>query len=205
MKNHLANNRITYTIIISMAQSILLGIYLSVYSDKIVNGFSIISAVIELKGYNILLIVSVALFVFQIYFGVLERSKDSDDKEKLVNSILKAACNTLVYPENDLHIRAIITLCDYKKNTRTTAYSYNIEFAPERTATYSIDFGITGQAVLKKIPIAEALPENHISNYSEENRRYVEPDLKCVLAAPIFSLNNRSKVIAVLAFDSIEH
>ena len=48
------------------------------------------------------------------------------------------------------------------------------------------------------------MPDNHISTYSEQNAKYVDPNLKCVLAAPIFSAYDRSKVIAVLAFDSNE-
>lgn len=204
MKNHLANNRITYSIIISIVQSIALGVYLAVYSDKIINGETPLQAFLVVGRHNILLLIAVLLFAFQIYFGFLERDQESNKKEKLVNSILKASCNTLIYPHSNLHIRSIVTVCDYKKRTRTTRFSYNIESAPERTATYDIDFGTTGQAVLKKIPVAEALPANHISTYSERNGKYVEPDLKCVLAAPIFSLQNRSMVIAVLAFDSTE-
>lgn len=190
MKHHLLNNRLIYSVIISVVQSITLGVYLAVYSDRLIKGNSILNAFLALKHYNILLIISILLFSFQVYFGFLEREQESGKKEKLVNSILKASCNSLVYPHSNLHIRSIVTVCDYKKKTRTTRYSYNIESAPERTATYDIDFGTTGQAVLKKIPIAESLPENHISTYSERNSQYVEPDLKCVLAAPIFSLQN---------------
>lgn len=187
-----------------MMQSIALGIYMAMYSDRIIKEDTLISAFFGLKYYNVFLVVSALLFLFQIYLGFLERKQDISEKENLVNSILKAACNTLIYPNNKLHIRAIITICDYKKEMRKTCYSYNIESAPERTATYDLNFGVTGQAVIKKIPIAEELPENHIRTYSERNGKYVDPDLKCILAAPIFSLKDRHNVIAVLAFDSNE-
>lgn len=204
MKQHLANNRIVYNLIISMAQSIILGIYLAIYADRVIKGETLVQAFINLKYHNISLLIFVALFILQIYLGFIERTQEENETERVVNSILMAACNTLIYPHNNLHIRAIVTVCDYKQKTRTTRYAYNIESAPERTATYDIDFGITGQAVMKKVPVAEALPENHVNTYSDNNGRYVEPELKCVLAAPIFSLQEKNKVIAVLAFDSTE-
>lgn len=187
-----------------MIQSIMLGLYLAVYSDRIINGDSLIAALINLKYFNLFLALYAILFLFQVYLGFWERKQNESEKEKLVNSILKAACNTLIYPNSNLHIRAIITMCDYKRKIRKTYYAYNIESNPERTAVYDLDFGVTGQAILKRIPIAEALPENHVNTYSEKNRKYVDPDLKCVLAAPIFSAHDKSQVIAVLAFDSNE-
>lgn len=187
-----------------MIQSIMLGIYLAIYSDRIIKGDTLIVAFINLKYFNIFLAVSTILTFLQIYLGFLGKKQDEGEKEQLVNSILQAACNSLIYPNSNLHIRAIITKCDYKNKIRKTCYAYNIESNPERTAIYDLDFGVTGQAILKKIPIAEALPENHVSTYSEENGKYVDPDLKCVLAAPIFSAFDKSHVIAVLAFDSCE-
>lgn len=187
-----------------MLLSVLLGIYLTVYSDRIIKGDNLVKAFLNSGYSNLLLLFSVILFFSQIYLGILERKQTESETEKLVNSILKAACNTMVYPNTNLHIRAIVTVCDYTKKIRKTCYSYNIESDPERTAIYDLDFGVTGQAIAKKIPIAEALLDNHISTYSEQNAKYVDPDLKCVLAAPIFSAYDRSKVIAVLAFDSDE-
>lgn len=204
MKKHIANNKTIYSIIVSMMQSIILGVYLALYSNKIVEGDSFISAFYSLGQHNIFIIVFIALFIFQIYIAFLEERKKESDKEKLINDMLKAACNTLVYPNTKLHIRAIITICDYKKKKRKTVYSYNIESDPERTAIYDIDFGVTGDAIKKRIPIGEELPENHVGTYSRENGQYVDPDLKSVLAAPIFSIQKDEIIIGVLAFDSIE-
>ena len=182
----------------------MLGIYLAMCSDKIIKGASLIDALINLKGYNTFLVISVMFSMLQIYLGVLESKQNESEKEQIINSILKAACNTLIYPKSTLHIRAIITVCDFKKKIRKTCYAYNIESDPERTATYDLDFGVTGEAISSKIPIAKSLSEDHISTYSDKNGKYVDPDLKCVLAAPIFSAQNKDKVIAVLAFDSYE-
>lgn len=182
----------------------MLGIYLAIYSDKIINGASLIDAFINLKGYNAFLAISAALSFLQVYLGILERKQNESEKEQIINSILKAACNTLIYPKSSLHIRAIITVCDFKRKIRKTCYAYNIESDPERTATYDLDFGVTGQAISSKIPVAKSLSEDHISTYSGENGKYVDSNLKCVLAAPIFSAHDKDKVVAVLAFDSYE-
>ncbi|MDO4302252.1 MAG: hypothetical protein Q4D26_12820 [Clostridia bacterium] len=204
MRGHIAKNQFAYSIVLSMFQSIALGIYLAIYSDRVIKGSSLIGAFDELKRYNFLLVIVLILFFCQIIVGFWGRKHEAKNKERLINSILKAACNTLVYPRTELHIRAIITICDYKKGKRKTVYSYNIESDPERTAELDIDFGVTGQAIIRKIPVAEELPLNHVATYSVENGRYIAPDLKCVLAAPIFSINHPDQVIGVLAFDSVE-
>lgn len=204
MKRHFINNHIVYNIVISMMQSTILGVYLAIFSDKIIKGITFINAFFELKYYNIFLLVSIVLFILQICFGILERTQQSNNKEDIINSILKASCNTLVYPNSKLHIRAIITVCDYKNQVRTTRYSYNIESAPERTATYDLYFGVTGKAVKNKASLSDSVSYDSIITSSPQNAQYVDPDLKCVLAAPIYSLKSRDKVIAVLAFDSIE-
>lgn len=187
-----------------MIQSVTLGIYLAVYADRIIKGDSLPVAIINLKYYNIFFVISIILFFFQVKLGISEKKQDESEEEKLVNSILKAACNTLVYPNVDLHIRAIVTVCNYRRQLRKTCYAYNIESDPERTAVYDLDFGVTGKAISKKVAVAESVPENYVGEYMERNRKYVDPDLKCVLAAPIFSAHDRRHVIAVLAFDSNE-
>ena len=55
-----------------------------------------------------------------------------------------------------------------------------------------------------KASLSDSVSYDSIITSSPQNAQYVDPDLKCVLAAPIYSLKSRDKVIAVLAFDSIE-
>ena len=63
---------------------------------------------------------------------------------------LKASCNTLVYPNSKLHIRAIITVCDYKNQVRTTRYSYNIRFTDVCTHKYFFDISGFQSASLRR-------------------------------------------------------
>lgn len=204
MSRILTKNKATYSLIASVIESIVLGIYLSMISDKFIKGNNVWTAISLLEWYNLLAVVFIALFVFQIYLSLLEKKSGNDEKKQLIDNMLQAACSSIIYPNNALHIRSIITVCDYKNWKRTTVYAYNIESDPERTATYDLTFGVTGEAVKQKVPVARALPPNHIETYSPENAQFVEKDLRCVLAAPIFSKNKKGEVVAVLAFDSFE-
>lgn len=202
MKDHIIKNKVIYSTVITGIQTVIVGIYITLYSNELINGNNPIDSLNNPMQYS--LPVVFVLFLFQMYLGMLERKYTITEKEQIINNILRAACSSLLYPNNDLNIRAVITVCDYKTNKRRTKYCYNVYYTPERTGIYDLDFGVTGEAILKRVSVAKALPKNHMSTYSPENAKYVEPELKCVLAAPIFSLKQPETVVAVLAFDSTE-
>ena len=204
MKEHIRRNQSTYNILISLLLSIVLGVYLAIYADKLIKGNTLVSGIFSCGYYNILLIIGITLIIFQIKVGTINKIYEETKKEALINEILKSACKTLVYPDVHHNIRSCVTICDYKTGKRSTKYSYNLEADPERTAVVDINFGITGDAIKRKIPVAGGLSENHMDDYSSENGRYICPDIRCVLAAPIFSKKIRSQVIGVVAFDSFE-
>lgn len=202
MKEHIIRNQTTYNILLSLFQSFVLGIYMAVYSDKILKGRTLIQGFFDCRYYNIIFVVSIILVILQIKVGFINKIHELTRKEMLINKMLKSACKTLIYPNVNHNIRSCVTICDYETGKRETRYSYNLEADPERTAVVDIYFGITGDAIKKKIPVAGGLSENHMDEYSPENGRYICPDIRCVLAAPIFSQKNRNNVIGVVAFDS---
>lgn len=204
MKEHINRNQTTYNVLLSLFQSIVLGIYIAIYADKLIKGSTLLQGFFDCGYYNIILGISIIIFTFQIKVGTINRIHEETKKEALINEMLKSACRTLVYPNVNRNIRSCVTICDFKTGKRATKYSYNLEADPERNAVVDIDFGITGDAIKRKVPVAGGLSENHMDEYSPENGRYICPDIRCVLAAPIFSKNNRSEVVGVIAFDSFE-
>ena len=195
--------RAIINIVLSITESVLLGIYLSLIAGKLEIDYSLLKAINEIKNSYLYIFLLLMCLLIQIYLEQYVKQYNKKSKEELVNSMLKVACDSFVYPHNNYNIRAIITVCDYKRNKRKTVYSYNILTSPERFAEYDLYFGVTGEAIKNKIPIAQALKDGHMDEYDEETKKYVEPRLKCVLAAPIFSNQYKEKVIGVLAFDSM--
>lgn len=203
MKSILRKYKAAISIFLSIIESVLLGIYLSLIANKLELGNSFLESINQIKNTYLYIIFIILCLFAQIYIEQQIKQYDKKEKEELVNSMLKVACDSFVYPHNNYNIRAIITLCDYKRNKRKTIYSYNILASPERFAEYDLFFGVTGEAIKNKVPVAQSLREDHMDEYDEQTRMYVESRLKCVLAAPIFSNRNKEKVIGVLAFDSI--
>jgi hypothetical protein len=204
MKWIIIKYKVIFITILSIMETIILGIYLSLIANKIGEGYSLFASIQKVNNSYIYIFVLIICLILQIYIEQMMKKHSRKSKEELVNSILKVACDSFVYPHSNYNIRAIITVCDYRRSKRKTVYSYNILASPEKFAEYDLYFGITGEALKKKIPIAQALNDDHIETYDEETKNYVEPRLKCVLAAPIFSNRNREKVVGILAFDSME-
>ena len=204
MKWIIIKYKVIFITILSIMETIILGIYLSLIANKIGEGYSLFASIQKVTNSYIYIFVLIICLILQIYIEQMMKNHSRKSKEELVNSILKVACDSFVYPHSNYNIRAIITVCDYRRSKRKTVYSYNILASPEKFAEYDLYFGITGEALKKKIPIAQALNDDHIETYDEETKNYVEPRLKCVLAAPIFSNRNREKVVGILAFDSME-
>ena len=55
-----------------MLLSVLLGIYLTVYSDRIIKGDNLVKAFLNSGYSNLLLLFSVILFFSQIYLGIFK-------------------------------------------------------------------------------------------------------------------------------------
>ncbi len=202
--NHLQKFNFIINAFITLVQAILLGLYVNLFNNQIVETKDVVKTIYNLGNWNFI-IIGITFFIYlQIKISSKEIKTIQSIKRKVVERILESACKSLIYPENTKHIRAIITICNYKTKKRETVYAYNVLADPERTAIYDIDFGITGEAFLKRIPVSKELPSNHIKDYKEEDQTMVAKELRSVLAAPIFANNNSRIVIAVLAFDSFE-
>lgn len=193
-------------IFLSFAISIIAGAYINIFTGKLdSNQDSIFQTIKSLGNYNLLLTIIPFIILAQIYTSTKSSRNIVEIKISLIKQILEAACKSLIYPKNNLHIRAIVTIANYKTKTRMTTYSYNVLHDPERTANYPLDFGITGEAFTKRYAIAKELPHDHIDSYADNVKESVLVDLKSILAVPIFAPTNQNgPLIGVLAFDSAE-
>lgn len=195
-------------IFITLAESIITGIFLSLIADKIKDGYSFIESIQEINDsdtYILLFLLCLFLHIYiECYVSTYNKKYNKKTKEELINSILKEACDSFVYPHNNYNIRANIAVCNYKEMKRKIVYYYNMTTSPEKYSEYGIYFGVAGLAISRRIPIAQALSDNHIDTYDVNTKDFVEPRLKCVLAAPIFLNRDDKKVVGVLSFDSMD-
>lgn len=203
MKDYLYKHRRVINVLLSLISLVITSIYFSLISNNMSSGFGFWEALTLIPGSYLYILGIIVCLVLQYYMDYSIEKKNDNEKKEIIEAILKNACKAFTYPHR-YHIRAIITVCDYKNNTRKSTYSYNISASPEREAVYDLNFGITGEALRRKIPIAAELPDNHIEDYDDRHKLIVEERLRSILAVPIFSKSNPDKVIAVLAFDSID-
>lgn len=130
---------------------------------------------------------------------------DVINSKELIENILMVACEMFSYQYHDLKIRAIVAKCDYLNRVRKTVYSYNARPDPEKVAILPLDFGVIGECLKRKSVIYQELEENHIDTYDEEIKTKISPELKAIIAAPIFRLNDENyNIISVLAFDFLD-
>lgn len=193
--------------ILSFMNLFFIGIYINILTIKIYTNpiNKLIEVMWSLGSWNILLIMGFGSIILHIYLLSIPQDTVKRIGSKLIESVLEAACSSLIYHRKDLSIRAIVTLVDKSSRTRTTRFSYNIRPDPERTATFPIEFGVTGEAIINRMVVAKELPEDHMNTYPLKIRRLILPELKCVLAAPIYLPEDREAgPIGVLAFDSTD-
>ncbi len=159
----------------------------------------------EMKIWNILPVIGFIALLLQTYIQLNPRLLYIDSTKRLIESVLEPACRSLSISRKNRTIRVIVTMINKDKKTRTTRFTYNMRPDPERTGTYPIDFGVCGIAILNGNAVMNELPPNHMSTYPPEVRPFILPELKWVLAAPIF-LPEKSDAgpIGVLAFDGTE-
>lgn len=130
---------------------------------------------------------------------------DVINSKELIENILMTACESLSHQYKDFKVRAIVAKCDYLNNVRKTIYSYNAKPDPEKVAVLPLDFGVVGECLKRKNAIYRELEENHIDTYDEEIKTKISPELKAIIAAPIFKLNDENyNITAILAIDILD-
>jgi hypothetical protein len=208
MKRFLLKNRSiiqsSSTIIIALTTAFYVNLITGSYLEQGKNGnIDFILIIKELGWWNILALIIIVVLFFQIYLSKLEKRFIKSNINDIVHQILKAACRSLIYPENQKHIRAIVTIRNGSSGTRKTKYTYNASCDPERVAEYPNDFGITGEAFRTRSVILKQLPPDHHDSYHQEIQDNILPKVKTVLAAPILDSENVNELpLGVLAFDS---
>jgi len=182
----------------------LIGLYINWFTKQPDNN-TFISNIQNLSWKNLLLVLTVALLVFHVHTLNVPKKITKSKQKSLVSSILESASKSLIYPNLDLHIRAIVTVCDNKTNKRVTCYNYNTESDPERVAEFEKEFGVTGEAFTKKSVVLKQLKATHHKDYDTRTQNNVLPQIKTVLAAPILKSNNtEDEPFGILAFDSMQ-
>lgn len=157
----------------------------------------------KLGWWNGLVIIAVTIIFLQDRLTTASSKALFRMRDQLVQSILAAASQSLVFPHRNRHVRAIVTIYDTKTKQRVTKYQYNSEPDRERVATFPADFGITGEAFTTKSVVSKELPPDHHKLYPPEIQRAVSPDVKTVLAAPILDPDRPEALpLGILAFDS---
>ena len=203
MKNQTLIQSIQFilTLIIAMISAFYINLITNQY--PLSEGQNLLVIIKSLGIYNILPLSLIILIYIQIVLSIQPYRTMGKIQNYLVNKILENSCKSLIHPHETRHIRAIITLVDFSdKNNprRKTAYSYNAEADPERYGVYPADFGITGEAFKTKSVIVKELPKEHHEMYDENTKKNVLPQIKTVMAAPIYS--ETQKLIGILAFDT---
>jgi len=182
----------------------------AVYANVLTNGSDepgsdLPSTLEDLGMWNLLPFVAMGILALNLYIGALPSLSLNRVRKQLIEDILASACRSLIRPNFSRHIRAIITICDYRQGCRRTTYTYNVRADPERTASFPFDFGVTGEAYTVKAAVARELPDNHLETYSPEIRPLIYPQLRCVLAVPLFNpLDPAGRLLGILAFDTAE-
>lgn len=192
-------------VVITLVIAVISAFYVNLITNQypLDEGLSFSDALKSLGLYNFLPFILLVFIVAQVVLSTRPYRTMTIIQKFLVNKILEAACKSLIHPHETRHIRAIITLVDQSDKSnpiRKTAYTYNAEADPERYGTYPVDFGITGEAFQMKSVIVKELPKKHYEEYDEKTKKNVLPQIRTIMAAPIYSDNH--ELIGVLAFDT---
>jgi len=188
--------------------TVLIGVYVNVLTNAMASSRPVgsVRAVVGALGlWNVLAVLAVVILCFQTYLAQAPAAELRASRSEIITKILELACRSLIYPHRNRHIRAIVTLCDKEHRTRRTTYTYNVRPDPERTATFPVDFGITGEAYVNRAAVARELPADHLAAYEPGVRRLILPGLRCVMGVPLFDPSRQDgPPLGVLAFDSEE-
>lgn len=188
--------------------------FASIYVNLLTNGFqqgNIIPAIYSLGWNNIWGMATLLTFLLQIGIASLEEVPIVD-REKSLKILLEAAARSIAYPHDveGLDIRIFCHIAD--KNIKalrpqakwTHHYSDDDITAIPYSGTGADKF-IISKAFNKKRIIAENLPLDHISDYPEELKTQIKPQIRCVLAAPIWGFDNPSSTpLGTISIDSIK-
>lgn len=192
--------------ILSLLIILFFGFYINIFTSNIITkSTDIIKVVEDLGNWNLLLVAGVLGVIIQTYLSIVPKIIIENFGAQLIDHVLQAATMSLGFHRKDASIRAIVTLLDKSGTTRRTRYYFNTRPDPERTAAFPAEFGVTGEALIHKKVVASELSEDHMDSYTPEIRELILPELKSIIAAPIFLPDTRNLgPIGVLAFDSTE-
>lgn len=198
-----------HTLLLSLAIGSLVAVVLSAYVNVLTgaltdaNRRSFAEELRQLKYWHLCILVAVALTAAEIWVARASERRLRVAADDLINRTLEAACKSLTFPRSTRHIRAIVTVREGQTGRRATRYWYQVAADPERTASYPLDFGVTGQAYTTRSVVLQELPSNHMTTYEADIRRAVYPEIRTVMAAPLLaSEDGRDQPLGVLAFDS---
>jgi hypothetical protein len=158
----------------------------------------------HMGSWNVVLGVCVGLLLVQYRAMRSADRRLSISADELIQDILAAASQSILFPHKSKHLRAIVTVRDGTTGRRVTRYAFNTAPDPERVASFPLFFGVTGEAYKTRSVVLHELPADHVSSYEDEVQPLIFPDLRTVLAAPLLQSNDpNDEPLGVLAFDSV--
>lgn len=168
--------------------------------------YSFLDAFKKLGYVNLLFFTVLALSGLSAYVtSIKPLSCYEMEKKELIESILKNACDSLKLNKN-LHVRAIVSIPDYKQKTRTITYACYIRSDPE-WANRKLDLylGIVGEVFRDRKIVARNISAEDQDQYPEGAKIAILPNLKSILAVPVTdSTDPGGELLGVLNFDSTE-
>lgn len=194
------------TLVTALTVAVLTGIYVNVATDRIVSRPEThpLHDLWRIGSWNLAIIVAVGLLVLQYRVARHADRRLSVSADELIQDVLAAASQSLIFPHKNKHIRAIVTVRVGDTGQRVTRYAYNTAPDPERVASFPLFFGVTGQAYKTRSVVLHELPADHVSGYEDEVQPLILPDLRTVLAAPLLKSNDlKDEPLGVLAIDSV--
>lgn len=204
MTRWVIRHRTIVTLVLSFVVASAGGVYVNMWTTALASDPSIATCAKTVGRWHIMVLVAALAMFAQYRISSVEDSRYANLAGRLIDEVLAAASRSLVFPRKNRNLRAIVTIADQSHETRTTRYAYHVEPDPERTATFPIYFGITGEAMRDRRVVVQGLEPDHVSGYDPITAPKILPDLRSVLAAPLYSFGDQSReTIGVLAFDSV--
>ena len=179
------------------------GFYVNLLSTSVAENGTFWNAAKDLGKWNMLPAFLLLVLVLDFLLQSRSAMSSSEHTDQIVQEVLAAATQSIVWPNTSRRVRAIVTVREGLTDQRVTMFSYNSNPDPERLARFPMNFGVTGRAIQTRSVVLEELSDNHIDDYPPEIQPLIAADVKTVLAAPLVDPSSRdTPAFGVLAFDS---
>lgn len=174
-------------------------------SDHHTVHLTFIERVESLGWTNLVLVLAVVATGVQVIASRRREShlEDSgrDDGRLMTIEALKAAVSLLKSRKADTEYRALVTVPDYRNQTRKTLCGANIKPHPEYEGSVPLGFGVTGVCYLNKIASWGDIDDSTRASLPDGSvLSHIWPEIASVIAFPM--LTRGGEVFGTVGFDS---